>query len=145
MKYETEVIVNLPRERVIALFDSTENLEKWQDGLKSSEHLSGDPGQPGAKMKLVYDNNGREIEMIETITHRNLPDEFHGTYEADGVYNVMENYFYAEGPEKTRWKAISEFQFSGFMMKAMGFLMPGMFRKQTKKTMEAFKQFAENA
>ena len=34
MKYTTEVTIELPREQVIPLFDSTENLYKWQEGLQ---------------------------------------------------------------------------------------------------------------
>ncbi|WP_337251640.1 hypothetical protein [Maribacter halichondriae] len=37
----------------------------------------------------------------------------------------------------------TDFQFEGFMMKTMGFLMPGAFKKQSKKYMEDFKAFAE--
>ena len=144
MRYTAEVTINLPREQVIKLFDSTENLKKWQEGLQSFEHVSGESGQVGAKSKLLYDMKGRKIEMIETITSRNLPDEFSGTYEAKGVFNSIENHFYEEGAERTRWVADNEFQFSGFM-KIMAFFMSGSFRKQSLKTMEAFKTFAENA
>ena len=30
MKYTTEIIIDLPRSKVIELFDSTENMYKWQ-------------------------------------------------------------------------------------------------------------------
>ena len=143
MKYAVEISINLPRERVIELFDSTENLKKWQEGLQSFEHISGEPGQIGAKSKLMFDMKGRKIEMIETITSRNLPREFSGTYEAKGVFNSIENHFYELG-KKTRWVAENEFKFSGMMM-IMSIFMRGSFRKQTLKTMEAFKTFAENA
>ena len=142
MEYSTEITINLPRERVLELFDSTENLYKWQDGLESFEHISGEPGQMGAKSKMVYNMNGREVEMIETITSRNFPDEFSGTYEAKGVYNAVENLFYEDGPAKTRWVANHLFKFSG-MMKIMAVAMRGAFPKQTQESMEAFKTFAE--
>lgn len=144
MRYTTEVIINLPRARVIELFDDSENLKKWQPGLESFKHVSGTPGQPGAKSKLLYKTGKREIELIETITSRNLPDEFSGTYEASGVFNTLINRFYEDGPDKTRWVTDSEFKFSGLMM-IMTLLMRGSFRKQTCKTMEGFKNFAENA
>lgn len=142
MKYTTEVTIDLPRERVIELFDSTENLTKWQPTLKSFDHLEGDPGQPGAKSKLVYDDSRRTIEMVETITHRDLPDAFHGTYETKGVWNSFENYFHAEG-DKTRWVTHSDFRFSGFMM-LVGLVGGAAFRKETLATMNRFKEFAES-
>jgi hypothetical protein len=144
MKFTTEIVVNLPRERMIELFDNPDNMPKWQDGLKSFEPISGEPGQPGAKSRLKYDMNGRMIEMVETIETRNLPDEFSGTYEAKGVWNRVENRFFEDGADKTRWVSTTEFKFSGLMMRAMGFLMPSAFRKQSQKFMEDFKTFAES-
>ena len=142
MKYNTEIIIDLPRDQVIELFDSVDNMYKWQKGLKKFEHLSGESGQEGAKSKLYYELGRRKIEMTETITKRNLPDEFHGVYEMQGVWNSFENYFIEEG-DKTKWKTISEFKSSSFAMKLMMSLLPGMFKKQTLTTMNDFKEFAE--
>jgi hypothetical protein len=142
MQYTTEITIDLPRTRVIELFDDPANLTKWQPGLQSFEPLSGTPGQPGARSRLVYEEKGRRMEMIETITSRNLPDEFAGTYEAPGVFNVMHNRFVEDGPHTTRWIADHEFRFSGFMRLA-GLFMRGAFPKQTQATMQQFKAFAE--
>ena len=142
MKYTCELLVNLPRQRMIELFDNPDNMRKWQPGLVSFEHLSGEPGQPGAKSKLLYDMNGRKMEMVETIVNRELPDIFTGTYDADGVHNIVENHFYVDGPASTRWVMDTEFQFSGFMRIASKF-MGGIFRKQSMEFMQNFKEFAE--
>ena len=144
MKYTCELVVNVPRDQMLALFDDPDNLPKWQPGLISFTHTSGEAGQPGAKSTLLYDMNGRKVEMVETILTRNLPDEFSGTYEAQGVYNVNENHFYEDGPDRTRWVLDTEFQFSGFM-KIMAIFMGGVFRKQTMEHMTNFKKFAESA
>ena len=143
MKYTAEIEINLPVNKVVELFNSTENLFKWMEGLKSFETISGEPGQPGTKSKLVYQMGKREIEMVETIQVYNLPEEFTGTYEAKGVYNVVKNHFIPVSDSKTRYVTEQEFQFSGFM-KLMGLLMPGAFKKQSMKYLQAFKNFAEN-
>lgn len=144
MRYKTETIINLPRARVIELFDSFDNLKKWQEGLISHEHLSGEPGQPGAKTKLLYYMGKRRVEMIETIITRNLPDEFSGAYDAKGVHNIVRNYFHDQG-ETTRWVLDSDFQFHGYMRIMAIFMPSSMFKKQTRQTMTAFKQYAECA
>lgn len=144
MKYTVDVAIDLPRARVIELFDDPDNMPMWQPDLVSFEHESGEPGQPGAKSKLRYKMGKREIEMIETITSRNFPDEFSGTYEAQGVWNSVANRFSEEGPEKTRWTMESEFKCSGFM-RIIAFLFPGSFKKQSLKMMNQFKDFAESA
>lgn len=142
MKYTVETEINLPIARVVELFDDPENLKHWQPGLISFEPISGTPGQPGAKSRLKYKMGKRDIEMIETITVRNLPDEFSGTYEAKGVFNIVKNYFRAVSENKTKYISENEFQFKGFM-KLIGFLMPGAFRKESEKYLQQFKEFAE--
>ena len=81
--------------------------------------------------------------MIETITHKDLPQEFSGTYEAKGVWNEIRNYFYEVSASQTKWVAKNEFRFKGFM-KIMAFFMPGAFKKQSYIYMEDFKKFAES-
>ncbi len=142
MKYQLEIELDLPRSKVIELFDNPDNMPKWQPGLMSFELLSGTVGEVGAKSRLKYKMGQREIEMIETITERNLPDVFSGTYEAKGVFNTVVNHFEEISPTKTRWIAVNEFQCSG-MMRIMSSLMPGVFKKETFKYMKNFKEFAE--
>jgi len=142
MKYTNEVIINLPVNKVVELFDNTENLKKWQPGLESLDHISGTPGEPGAKSKLFFKMGKREVEMVETITSKNLPQVYSFIDEAKGVYNVVRNSFIPENDQSTRYLTENEFRFSGFM-KLMGFLMPGMFKKQSQKYLVYFKEFAE--
>lgn len=144
MKYELEITINKPREEVIKIFDNQDNLSKWQKSLMSYDQISGTPREQGAKCKLLYDMNGRKTEMIETITSKNLPHQVTSTYDTKGVHNIQENYFYEEGADKTKWKTVSEFQFSGFM-KIIGFLFQKSFPKTSYGFMEDFKEYAEKS
>jgi uncharacterized membrane protein len=143
MKYTTEIEISKSIDRVVELFDNPANLDKWMEGLLSFEPLSGTPGHPGAKSRLRFKMGKREIEMIETITTRNLPDEFTGTYEAKGVYNIVTNRFVKLPGNRTKYISEHEFQFTG-IMKLVAFLMPGAFRKQSMKYLADFKKFAES-
>ena len=144
VKYSHSIEIMLPRAKVVELFDSSENLKKWQPGFISYEHLSGEPGRKGATAKLVYQMGKRKTEMIETITLNELPEAFHGTYETNGVRNIQENFFVEKSAEVTEWTSVSEFRFSNLMMKAMGWILPGAFKKQSYLFMEKFKEFAES-
>ena len=53
MKYTCKLVINLPRERMVELFDDPDNMVKWMEGLRSFEHVSGTPGRPGAKSRLT--------------------------------------------------------------------------------------------
>lgn len=145
MKYTTEIEINQPIDKVIALFDNPENMTKWMEGLESFEHISGEAGQPGAKSKLNFKMGKRKMEMIETITVRNLPEEFSGYYEMDGVTNHIKNKFITLSPNKTLYKTESDFVIkNNFVMKLFSILMPWMFKKQNMKYLESFKKFAES-
>jgi len=144
MNYKLELTIDLPRKRVVELFDSTENLKKWQKGLQSFEAINGIPGEEGAESRLKYKTTKREIVMKETIKRKNLPDEFTAVYEANNVWNEVRNYFKEAGTNKTIWEFETEFKFKGFM-KLISFLMPGAFKKESFRSMQAFKEFAESA
>ncbi|MGI9553254.1 MAG: SRPBCC family protein [Aurantibacter sp.] len=144
MKYTTEIVVDVPRKVFIEKMDNPENMKHWQQGLVGYKLLSDPADEEGAKMELNYKMGKREITMVETIIKLNFPHEFHATYDAKNVHNIQKNYFKDVDGRSTRWISEAEFQFSGFMMKAMGFLMPGAFKKQSLKYMQDFKAFAED-
>lgn len=144
MKYTLEIEIDHTRDRVIELFDSTENLFKWQEGLLSFDHIEGEPGQVGAKSKMRFKMGKREIEMIETVTLRELPERFAGTYEAPGMWNLVDNEFVELPGGRTKYICHNTFKPTSFMMKVMLKLMPGAFKKQTFKFMQMFKDFAES-
>jgi carbon monoxide dehydrogenase subunit G len=144
MKYITEIIIEVPIDKVIELFDNPENMKEWQPGLISFETYEGEAGKPGAKSRLIYQMGKRTVEMIETIEVRKLPQEFSGTYEVKNVWNRVRNFFEAMDGQKTKYITEHEFRFSGFM-KLMAFFMPMAFKKQSLKYMKLFKEFAERS
>lgn len=142
MKYTCEIDINKPVEETVELFDNQENLFKWMPGLKNLELIEGERGQPGSKTKLLFDMNGKEIEMVETLIKKKLPEEFTARFTAKGVDNYQTTRFIKIDDSRTKYLSENEFRFSGFM-KLMG-LMPGAFKKQTMKYLESFKKFAED-
>ena len=143
MKYTTEIIIEKPIEEVIRKMDSVDNLKHWQEGLVSTEHVSGVPGEMGSTMRMSYDFGKRKMDLVETITKQDFPNEFHATYTTKGMRNIQENYFESTSKGFTKWTTVNEFQPTTFAMNAMLFLMPSAFKKQTKKYMTYFKNFVE--
>ena len=126
MKYSVETEIDLPVDKVVELFDNPDNLDKWMEGLVNFETLEGTPGQPGAKSRLHFKVGKRDSEMIET-----------------GVYNIVRNRCEERPGNRTRYITDQEFQFKGFM-KIIALLMPGAFKKQSRKYLADFKRFAES-
>nr|WP_321236725.1 SRPBCC family protein [uncultured Psychroserpens sp.] len=144
MKYTTEIKVNVPLDEFIKKMDNVENIKHWQRGLVSAEHISGHPGELGAKMKLSYQFGKRKMDLIETITKRKFPKEFHANYTTKSMHNVQRNYFEKTSDGFTKWTSHSEFVPLNLVMRIMLIIMPSTFKKQSLKYMQDFKNFAEN-
>jgi len=142
MKYTCETIIQLPRQRVIELFDNPENLKFWMPGLEKFEHIRGEPGKPGSQSRLEFKMGKRKMVMIETITVRNLPTEFSGTYEVNNVSNEVRNFFEELPDGTTKYSTENYFRFS-VVMKLFAFIMGGAFKKTSQNYLERFKAFAE--
>ncbi|MBU2938405.1 SRPBCC family protein [Lacinutrix sp. C3R15] len=144
MIYTTEIIVNITLKEFIKKLDNADNMKHWQKDLTSFEHISGVPGTVGSKMKLNYTVNKRKIELIETITHINLPHEIYMSYETKGMHNTQKNHFYTTPEGYTKWVIENEFSPTNLFYKIMVLLMPKAFKKQSEKYLLDFKNFAEN-
>jgi len=144
MKYTTEILINLPRSRVVELFDNSENLSLWQPGLLSFTHLEGEPGEEGARSELVYEGRKSDLVMTETIITKRLPEQFHMSYKSRGVYNELENWFAEKEPGLTLWRTKNYFRFGGIMMLMVPF-MKQAFIHNTMLNMDRFKVFVENS
>ncbi len=146
MRYDLEMDIDVPRERVLKLFLDPESVGKWQPSLVEFEPLTeGDPNALGGKTRQVHRMGKREVEMISTITAHDPPEFFAATYESDDVWNLIENRFSDIDGQRTHWVLTSEFRSTNVMMKLMILLAPGMFKKQTHKFMGYFKDFVEGA
>ena len=67
MKFTCQVDINLPIKKVIELFDNPDNMKHWQDGLVSFKHLSGRPGEVGAKSRGDVGNPGDDAARFEVV------------------------------------------------------------------------------
>ena len=143
MLYTTKIIIELPLEACFKKFNNPENLKHWQKGLINIEHISGTPRETGSKTTLFFKFGKRNLELTETITKYNFPNTFHANYDTKGMHNVQENFFLETTEGYTEWTSKNEFLATNFKLRMMTLLMPSIFKKQTKKYLEDFKNFAE--
>ena len=141
MRYESEIIVNKPVAESWAFMDNPDTMHKWQPGLVSTEAVSGELGQVGSKMKMNFDDNGRKIELVETILERG-ENFIHTSYDTSGVYNTIETRMSAVGEDQTKISMVSDFKFSGFF-RFVAPLMRGSFKKQTQLNLTRLKDAIE--
>jgi hypothetical protein len=153
MKYTVSIEIALPRERTVQLLADPANFPKWLRGLVVHEPISGAPGEVGTKSRVVLQMGQQKVECIETVTRREPPAlrqipkdsvvHFDREIVGEGMWSVARDRLTEAGPEKTLWESDNEYRFSGLLMRFMGRLMPGAFRKQSRAHMQDFKAFAE--
>lgn len=154
MKYTVSLEIALPRERVAQLLADPAHLPKWLRGLVLHEPLSGVHGQAGTRSQVVLQMGQQRMECTETITRRE-PVDLHGIAKEDvvrfereivgqGMWSAVRDRLTETGPETTLWASESEYRFSNLLMRLVGLLMPGTFRKQSLQHMRDFKAFAEH-
>lgn len=144
MNFTTQIVIDRPRQRVVELIRNPDNIAKWQPGLQSVELLAGEPDQVGAKSRVVFEMRGFQLELFETIVEHNPPERFSSVFEARGVRNQVENRFFEDGPDKTRWVMANAFKFTGFMS-IVGVFLRDFVPRQSLESMHRFKEFAERS
>lgn len=142
MKHKTEISIDADLATVWKMFDDPDNMMKWQPTLRSFTHQSGTPGQPDAISELVYDENGREVIMTETITARREPDFLGGTYESKWANVAIVNHFAKTGDDQTRWTMNAKYGFKG-IMKIMALFMRKSICARSDTDMNRFKLLVE--
>lgn len=154
MKYTISTEIARPREEVLQLIADPTQTPKWLRGLVLHETVSGAHGQVGTTSRVVFQMGKQRMEAIETVTRvepanlRAVPSSVVVHYEreiaAEGMWQAQSDRLIEAGPDTTLWESDSEFRFDGFLMRLVGLLMPGSFRKQSLQHMQDFKAFAEH-
>ncbi len=153
MKYTNSIEIALPREKVAQLLADPAHLPKWLRGMVLHEPVNGTHGHLGTTSRVVMQAGKRRIECTETITRRD-PADLHGIPRevvvhfdretvGPGMWSTVRDRLTEADPETTLWESESEYRFSGLLMRLVGLVMPGAFRKQSQQHMRDFKAFAE--
>ena len=153
VKYTVSIEIAMPREVVAQLLADPAHLPKWLRGLVLHEPMSGVHGQVGTKSRVVMQMGQQKVECIETITRREPADlrgiprasivHFEREIVAKGMWSAARERLTEADPDTTLWVSENEYRFSGLLMRLVGLLMPGAFRKQSLQHMQDFKAFAE--
>ncbi|MEV0459266.1 SRPBCC family protein [Catellatospora methionotrophica] len=153
MKYTVSTEIALPLDRAVQLLADPAQLPQWLRGLVLHEPIQGTHGQVGTTSRVVLQMGEQKIEATETITRREPADlaelprgtvvHFEREIVSEGMWSAVRDRLTEAGPQTTLWESESEYRFTGLMMRLVGVVMPGAFRKQSRQHMADFKAFAE--
>ena len=143
MKIKTEITIDVDRATVWREFDDQDNLNEWQPALKSFTTRTGTPGQPGAVTELVYNENGRNVVTIETITEKRAPDFMAASYDSRWSKAIVVNHFEAADDERTRWVMYANHRFKG-VFRLVAIVLRQSISRRTDAWMQRFKLLVES-
>ena len=153
VKYTISIEIALPLKTVAQLLADPANIPSWLRGVVLHEPLNGLHGQVGTRSRIVMKTGQQTFEAIETITRReptdlkNIPKgtavHFEREIAAEGMWSAARERLTEASPTATLWESENEYRFSSVMMRLVGLMMPGTFRKQSLQHMLDFKAFAE--
>ncbi len=142
MKMKVEAEIRASRDFVWAVFENPDNLTRWQPTLESFTHRTGEVGQPGATSELVYNENGKKITMIETVTERQKPQFMAGIYDSARATSLIVIHLEEIDDNTTRFVSYTNMKFKG-MMKIMSVFVAKSIRDRTEADLNRFKLLVE--
>jgi len=142
MKYTVTNTINKPLNEVSEKFKDPNGIMHWMEGLQRIEVTSGTPGQAGCIRTLHFLNKNKEMEVDETILEENLPHQMKFSYRSPMGNNIVEIQFSKIDDTSVLQTNTTEMELKG-LMKVIGGVFKGMFKKYSLKLMVAFKDYAE--
>lgn len=143
MKVESKVVIERPVDEVWQFFDNPDNMGRWLRGFKRFEPLSGEPGQPGAKARHVYEERGRKLEMVEEVTAREEHERFEGRLTHKTMESDLTTTFRDLGEGRTELICSVDTHFRSFPLRLFGPLMKGTFQRRQDGDFQRLKQVIE--
>ncbi len=136
------VTVNAPASKTFEVFNNPENMGKWMDNFISIENISGEKNQIGSKWKMVFNENGRELVITETITAFEQDKLFAFEFEDEFAKFLIQIHF-DEVNGQTTISQTSDGEGKGMAAKSMIALMRGVMEKQQIGMYNKLKELVE--
>lgn len=139
---ETKLTINAPVEKVWQVLMDPANLKHWLTGFVSIEHLSGTPDEPGSTSKIIFQENGRKVEAIETVTAIKPLQQYSISFE-NKSFTVLTDIRLAAKGNRTEFTQVEQVVFKSFFMKLLMPFIKGAMEKRRDKDLARLKAYIE--
>lgn len=140
--YVSRIEVNAPVEHAWAVFNDESRVGEWMTGFKSIETISGNPNEVGSKFRLVFEEDGKEIVMTETMTAFE-PHERFAFDLVNEVMNVNVDIRFASSGGKTEITATSLVDGNNIFWKSLLPLFKSGFEDRSQEMYDKLKTLIE--
>lgn len=144
LEYESRVAIDLPRDRVWEKFNDDSKMKEWLRGLESIELVEGEKGKPGSRYRLVIENEGERVEILETMKEIRPPELYSFTLEAEPLINEVAVTF-SEVDGKTEMIQKEAVTGKSLVWRSLFYWLQSTFQRNSKENLIKFKQYAEGS
>ncbi len=145
MNYQLTQVINTSREVIIEALFNKKQYGQWMAYFVDSKMITTDAQDTGAQCELLFNQNGREIIVIETLQEQNLPEECLFSYdESTGKFsNKIRYQLQAIKEDETALTVDYDVHYESFAMKFLLLFFPKAFRDQSLQDLERLKTCCE--
>jgi hypothetical protein len=118
-------------------------LSAWQPTLTAVRPISGRRGEAGAVAELVYDENGREVRLEETVTDTRDPELLELTYRGAQAVSRIRHWFAGPVTGETVWTVDCHFHFTGLWPRLLAPFMKSSVRRRIDGDMARLQRMLE--
>jgi uncharacterized membrane protein len=140
--YIAEVTVNKSIKEVFEVFNNSENIKNWVPEVKSFEVVNKNPGKTGSVYKIVIDNKGQEVTMIEKVMAYVPNEKVTLFFDAEGMLK-RDDYIFKEKDGVTTITLNTSCQSDSYILACIFPYFKGTLQKQDQSYLNNFKAFAE--
>jgi uncharacterized membrane protein len=141
-QYTTRVEVNRTADVAWDYFADETKIKEWMTGLKSIELISGEKHKPGAKFKMEFDEDGRQITMTETVTEYVPRERFSFTLENE-VINSQTTVKFTERDGRTTIEQTVDVRGGNPFWRSLFALMKSTFESNSQEILNTLKSNIE--
>ena len=142
IKYTTEVEINKPIEEVFTVFEDPQTLKKWLPEVKSIEPIDVKEDKIGSTYKMIVENEGQEMIMIEKITTYIPNQKMTFQFDSDQMLKTDDFNFTSNGTT-TKMVQHSRVRSKSYMMGCLFPYFKGTFTSISQGYMNRFKKLVE--
>lgn len=142
VNYSVEVEIDKPIKEVFTLFTAPETLQKWMPEVKSLEPIDLKEGKVGSTYKMVIDNQGQQIAMIQKILAYIQNKKMTFRFDSDEMVKI-DDFVFVENGSKTKMIQNCSVNSKSYITACLFPYFKGTFAAASQEYMDRFKKLAE--
>lgn len=141
-EYQLETNINRPVNEVFQLYNDHNRLSEWLPEVKSFEPITETENEVGSKYKMIVDNDGKIVELIEIVTAFKKNEWVEMNFVSGWMHKYNKFTF---SKSETGTKMIAKYTIEGTnpFAKSLFLFFTKSFQEIDARNLARFKKFAE--